>query len=158
MGAALKAKRWPITVVVVLAFMVAGWHWGLRAQVISYGHPSKSYFQPAEGGPNGTTNLCFDDVVWHRICPSVLHMTFTPANCCDDKVKRWDSQYTISVPLKTGRVPPKCRPWKIPDVPDEGMGVGTLTGFASSECWPLDHWSPIAETLPPMKLTLKPRE
>lgn len=155
MVAALKEKRWPITIVVLLAIVVAGWHWGLRAPVITYGQPSKTYVKFPETSPLAENAICYDDIVWHRLCPSVLHTTFTPANCCSEKVKRWDERYVISVPLKVGRVVPKCRPWKIPDVPDEGLGLGTLTGHVTSECWPLDHWQPIIETLPTMKLLVR---
>lgn len=149
-AAALKEKRWQITIVVLLALIVAGWHWGLRAPVITYGHPSKSYFKPAEGSPGDTIQICFDDVVWHRVCPSVLSQYFTPA-----KGPRIDTVYAISVPPRPGRVPPKCRPWKIPDLTDDQLGLGTLSGHVTSQCWPLDHWQPIIETLPPMKLLVR---
>jgi len=153
--AGLNGKIWPLFVIGAIALVVAFWHWVLRADVVTYGDPTKTYFQPASATEGDQIEICFDDLVWYRLCRGRLITRLTPA-----KGSRMDLEaYTISTPAKVGRVPPKCRKWTVPALnSDREEGAAVLDGFAEFECWPIDHWSPIVMTMPPLKLNILKRK
>ena len=148
----LRGKIWPLAVIVLVAGMLATWQWVLRAAPVSYGAPSKTYFKPAAAAEGEEIELCFDDLVWFRLCRGTLVTQFTPA-----RGARIDlPSYTISTPAATGRVPPKCRKWTVPKLgPDREAGGAVLGGFASFECGMFDHWSPLVVNLPTIRLHVK---
>lgn len=132
-------KYWPalgigICVIIILSI----WQWGLNAPVLTYGDANKTYFNPSIASPGDKINLCFDDITWFKLCPSTLNTYLQPP-----KVHRRDfPTYTISTPANVGKVPPKCRPFIVPDVVDidqngnkiEGYGIAKFTGHATHYC------------------------
>ena len=132
-------KYWPaFGIVACVAAAVSIWQWVLNGPVLSYGDPAKTYFNPAVASPGDKINLCFDDISWFKICPSALSTYLQPP-----RVHRRDfPNYNISTPLSIGKVPPKCRPFIVPDVSlidingnkVEGYGIAEFTGHATHFC------------------------
>lgn len=141
-------------VIAFVAVVFGSWQLFFRGNVVSYGDASRSYFKPATATEGDTIEICFDDIVWKRLCRSQLVTHFTPA-----RGPRLDLlPYPINVPATAQRVPPKCREWKVPMLgPDREAGMAVVSGFAESECSPLDHWYPIYTPLPSLKLNVKKR-
>jgi hypothetical protein len=113
---------------ILCAALLSVWQWGLNSIVLSYGEAKSSYFSPSEASPEEKIKLCFDDVTWYKICPSILTTYFKPSSG-----PRIDlPSYFISLPASTGKVPPKCREWTVPKV---AKGTGVLSGFARHKCF-----------------------
>lgn len=137
-----------------LAFVVVVigmWQFFFRHEVVSYGAPAKTYFNTARAVEGDAIELCFDDVVWYRVCPAWLVTHLTPA-----RGPRLDlPTYRISKPAEAGRVPPKCRKWVVPELgPQRSAGPAVLSGYAEFQCSPLDYWWPIRTPMPSVKIDI----
>lgn len=142
-----------LAAVVFVGLVLALWQFVFRGEVVSYGDPAKVYLKPAVATEGDAIELCFDDVVWKRICRSKLVTYLTPA-----KGPRIELEtYNIRPPSEPGRVPPKCRKWVVPDLGDRTAGAAVLSGYAESECSPLDYWRPIITPMPGAKITINKR-
>jgi hypothetical protein len=142
----------------LVAFIIGGlivlgmWQFIYRGDVVSYGDPAKVYFKPAAATEGDAIELCFDDVVWKRICRSKLITYLMTAN---GRIEM--ETYNIRPPKEPSRVPPKCRKWVVPDLGDRAAGASVLSGYAESECSPLDYWRPIITPMPGAKITINKR-
>jgi len=139
---------------VAFAVIFAGfWQFFFRGEVVSYGDPSKVYFSPGAAKEGEDIELCFDDIVWKRLCPTFLITHLTPA-----RGPRMDlPSYKIHVPSKAERVPPKCRSWKVPSLGlSRVAGPAVLSGFAESYCTPMDviFRRPIYTDLPSARIDI----
>src|SRR5262245_29557100 len=65
-------RRWPLAVAILVPLAVAIWQWGWNIQVISYGDPSKTYFDTTRARAGDTIHIHFDGLTWVRICKSRL--------------------------------------------------------------------------------------
>lgn len=108
-------------------------------KVLSYGGPNDVYFNPKNFKAGDKVSICFDGVVWHKICKSELiyHVTcYKHAMGAPDGVVelgRTDFPvYAISVPRETGPVGRKCRSFAIPS--DCQPGPISHSAFARHEC------------------------
>ena len=138
---------------ILTLFIIRALFW--QAEVVSYGEKARSYFTPPTGVSGEEVKLCFDDIVWKRICRSDLTTYFIPVSneLVSARVHRYDMfQYKISVPPKAGRVEPKCRPWIVPSVE---RGEWKLSGYASSYCFPFYEKDPVYTYMPEIKFTVK---
>ncbi len=143
-----------IGAIVFVGVVLGSWQFVYRGDVVSYGDPSKVYFKPAVATEGETVELCFDDVVWKRICRSRLVTYLTPAKGARIEL----DTYNIRPPGEPSRVPPKCRKWVVPHLgPDRAAGTAMLSGHAESECSPLDYWRPIITPMPSAKITINKR-
>lgn len=144
-----------IATFVGVVFLV--WFGFLRGEVVSYGDPLKTYFKPVAGVEGQPIQLCFEAVVWKRLCPSQLVTYLTPV-----RGQRLDLEtYTINAPppidpetkeplVLPHKLPPKCRWWTVPMLGENReAGAAVLSGHVRSECGLLDHWHPIYTQLPP---------
>ena len=143
-------------VLMLLGVVIRQWVF-VPSMVVSYGDPAKTYFRPAKAVEGSTVEICFDDLVWYRLCKGQLATYLTPP-----KGHRLDFDlYTISTPAKTGRVTPKCRRWTVPVLGlDREAGVSTLDGVASFECanpFPFNMNDPITVQLPSVKIDIQKR-
>jgi len=150
-----------IGVIVFVGVVLGLWQFVYRGEVMSYGITKDSVrFKPTTATEGDTIELCFDDIVWKRLCPSHLVTNLTPA-----KGPRLDlTPYPINTPFHVDakdlphRVTPKCRKWVVPDLgPDRSAGLAVLSGFGESYCSPLDYWRPIITPLPSAKITINKR-
>ena len=134
------------TLATFVAVTILIWGTLLRGEVVSYGDPLKTYLKPTQGIEGTDIQICFDDVVWKRLCPSKLVTYLTPV-----RGSRLDlGTYEINVPATTGRIPPKCRWWKVPMLGENReAGAAVMAGHVQSECGLLDRWYPIYTQLPP---------
>ena len=141
----LRMRLWPVLlgvgVVAALGFYVLI----VRGPVVSYGDPKLTFFEPRTAAPGAEIKLCFDDIVWFRVCPSVLttHLTPVSASLIAARAHRLDlPMYTISKPPTSGRVPAKCRPWTVPNLAD---GEWRLGGHVTSACWGAEIITPMPD-------------
>ncbi len=127
-----------IILTVIIVILATIWQWGLNGPVLSFGNPSKTYFMPSKTSPGDTIKLCMDDITWYKICPSKTVTYLQPP-----LVHRRDfPNHDVSVPKATGKVPPKCRPFIVPDVVDinadgsktEGYGLAKFSIHTVSYC------------------------
>lgn len=156
-----QSRRWPrwwchvpaaiAAILLCLLVMAFTWRVFFRPEVMSYGDPREISFVPATATEGDEIELCFNDVVWHKVCASRLVTHLTPA-----RGPRLDlPSYAISAPPEAGRVPPKCRKWQVPLLGrSREPGPAVLSGFAESRCSYLDLFHPIYTPLPPVKIKI----
>ena len=149
-----------LSAIVFVGVVLGLWQFVYRGDVVSYSDSGKIYREPPvhlkpEVATEGETiELCFDDVVWKRICRSRLVTYLTPAKGARIEMET----YSIRPPGEPSRVPPKCRKWEVPYLgPDRAAGIAMLSGHAESECSPLDYWRPIITPMPSAKITINKR-
>lgn len=137
-----------------LAFVVTFigvWQFFFRTPPVEYGDASRTHFNVSRATEGDAIEICFDDIVWRRVCPSYLVTNLTPA-----RGPRLDlPRYRISAPAEPGRVPPKCRKWTVPELgAGRAPGIAVLSGYVESQCSPLDYWYPIRTPMPTVKLDI----
>ncbi len=116
--------------VIIIATLLSLWQWVINSPVLSYGDAAKTYFVPSLASPGQKIEICFDDITWYKLCPSELITYFQPS-----KGHRKDfPTYTIGVPISVGKVAPKCRQFVVPDVEQDGYGIGEWYGHANHKC------------------------
>ena len=142
----LQAFHKAIAVPAILA--VAGsalfliWHTVIAAPALSFGSPGQVHFAEPSVTAGSEPLLCFDAIVWQRLCPGQTFVNLSPVNVSDRNAKPVDLEpHTISTPTATGPLGPKCRGTKVP----AGMapGVWRLTGHADNVC---AMWLPLVGT------------
>lgn len=144
--------------------IIGGWQLFFRAEALNYGDPTLTKFSVSRATVGETIELCFADVVWHRLCQSRLVTSLTPAAGprLDLETYRVNTPWLIDengrkvTPQLPYRVPPKCRKWTVPDLgPNRSAGVASISGYVASQCTPLDYWWPIRTPVPTLLLDIK---
>ena len=127
---------------------------GNRAHPLEYGGPV-TIEDPITGTSTVTSgeivNVCFERVVWRRLCESLLVTQME----IDGRV--FDLPvHPITPPRYTGPlVEKKCRPMRMPVFGPELRGHATITGFARSMCWPTDLVWPLETPIPEARFEIK---
>lgn len=142
----------------VLAVAVLGiWSVALRAPALSFGSPEATHFSQRTAVAGTEIGLCYDAIVWNRLCPAEVVTGFDPAPGLrlpgGALATRVDAAvHRVATPLVTGAKAPKCRAFTVPKV--MVPGEWTLTGHLTAACAPLGEWAPVITPLPPIKLTI----
>lgn len=153
----LNGKKWPVIIVASAGVAVTGWYWFANRSALDYGRPGATYFDRQIAAPGEEIEICFDNVVWRRICPSKLVSHIT----CVQRIQRNGRDiieargfnppaYNINVPMKTGPIVKKCRPFVLPTACQPGPL--RYEAFAQSECPPFGNV--VYSKLPPLDLNV----
>ncbi len=133
----IRAFHRAIAVPAILAIVTASifliWQTVIAAPALSFGNPGQVHFAEPAVTSGSEPLLCFDAIVWERLCPGSTFVNLAPVNVSDRNARPVDLEpHTISTPAKPGPLGPKCRGTKVP----AGMapGVWRLTGHASNVC------------------------
>lgn len=107
----------------------AFWQLVVRAEAVSYGPASATFFEPAQVVEGEKFKICFNQLTWYRLCHGTLstHLTPTFGSRIDFP------SYTINTPTKKGPVVPKCRELTAPAL-NGRTGPFTFGGHASFDC------------------------
>lgn len=109
------------------------WQTVIAAPALSFGSPGQVHFAESAVAAGSEPLLCFDAIVWERLCPGSTFVNLAPVNVSDPKAKPVDLEpHTISTPVSAGPIEAKCRGTKVP----AGLapGVWRLSGHASNAC------------------------
>lgn len=154
---ALNGKKWPLAASILICGVVSFWYWYANRPALDYGRPGSTYFDRQIAGQGEEIEICFDNVVWRRICPSRLISHIS----CIQRVQRDGRDvvemrgfntpaYEINVPMQTGPIAKKCRPFKLPVACQPGPLK--YEAFAQSECGPLGNV--VYSQMPPLRLSI----
>jgi hypothetical protein len=139
---ALNGKKWPVVVALAGILLAGVTYWGVKflgeQPSFTYGEPNKTYFDRETAHAGDTVNICFDDIEWFKICPSeaVFNVTCNVSTPSGDRETTLTFQpWRIPIGQRVGKVPHKCRPYKIPEICQPGPLK--YSAFARSECLPL---------------------
>lgn len=123
----------PATAAIVFGAGFLVWHTVIAVPALSFGNPGQVHFADASVAAGSEPLLCFDAIVWERLCPGSTFVNLAPVNVSDRNARPVDLEpHTISTPSKAGPLGPKCRGTKIPS--GLSPGIWRLTGHASNVC------------------------
>lgn len=150
-----KAIVLPAAAAILVGGAIIAWQAVIAAPALSFGSAGQVHFAESAVASGSEPLLCFDAVVWQRLCPGQTFVNLTPVNVSDRKAKVVDLEpHTISTPVTAGPIEPKCRGTKVP----AGLapGVWRLSGHASNVCSvPLIGGVTVNSPLPSTLVTVK---
>lgn len=131
------------------------WQTVIAAPALSFGNPGQVHFVEPAVASGSEPLLCFDAIVWERLCPGSTFVDLIPVNVSDRNAKTVNLEsHMISTPTQAGPLAPKCRGTKVP----AGLapGVWRLTGHASNVCnVPLIGGVTVTSLLPSTLVSIK---
>lgn len=145
----MRARIWIAAAVLSFA-VVSVWYWIVNRPIHTIGSRE---LVPAEGVPGTKVNVCLDNLVWFRTCPSKEYtMLF------DAKGDRFDFPvYPVNAPPGPKIIKHKCREWG--EIPRVAPGLAKIKSYIKHSCPVLGSFWPgtvtIITQMPDMDLMVR---
>lgn len=124
------------------------------APALDFGLPGQVHFQEQAIAAGTEQLVCFDATKWDRLCPGQTMLHLTPVNVSDRNAVTIDLHpHTISTPMATGMIAPKCRSIKVP--PGLAPGVWRMSGHAANSCSTFGISTTVYSEIPPSNVVIK---